>query len=243
VWAEIENRFRALCAQEGRAGILSAVPVSKVRLLPEQAAYLRRKLAPLGIPEQEVTAVSLGMGYHHDEIEAIPDGWTGRKPAHSRWDDYVDAYGGLNRCLRRVGSALAEEFGGVAEGPTRDGVVGRVNHVREYFPTCVSHRAFAETAGLGWRGKHGLIVTPEFGPAFRLTTVFLSLQLEAPRRELAGCGECSACLEVCPVLRKGVAHADANVYREMCRRRIRALALAADVCGICVRRCWEVARR
>jgi epoxyqueuosine reductase QueG len=243
MWGKIQERFRSLCAQEGREGVIAAVPVAEVRLLPEQAAYLRLKLAPLGVPEREATALSLGIAYHRKEIEVIPGGWTKAKPVDSRWDEYVDAYGGLNRCLRRVGSALAGAFGGVAEGPTRDGVVGQVSHVREYFPTCVSHRAFAETAGLGWRGKHGLIITPEFGPALRLTTVFLPFRVEAPRLQPGSCGECSACLEVCPVLRKGTTHADPDVYREMCRRRIKALALDADVCGICVRRCWEAVAR
>lgn len=240
MWSEIEERFQVLCDQEGRQGVLSAVPLDAVRLLPEQRAYLRRKLATLGTPESGITAVVLGIGYHRDEIEAIPGEWIGPRPAVSRWDDYVDAYDELNRCLGRVSLSLAEAFGGVAEGPTRDGVAGSVTHVRDYFPTCVSHRAFAEESRLGWRGRHGLIVTPEFGPAFRLATIFLPAIVEAPARETNGCGECRACLEVCPVLKKGVTYPDPDIYREMCRRRIKALALSANVCGICVRRCWEV---
>ena len=114
-----------------------------------------------------------------------------------------------------------------------------MKHVREYFPLCVSHRAVAEAAGLGWRGLHGLIVTPEFGPALRLASVFLPARIEAPPRRLGDCGSCRACLDVCPILRKGTKMADPGAYREMCRRRIDLLALSADVCGICVRACWE----
>lgn len=240
MFSAVEEAFRALCLEEHRPGVLAAVPLSDVRLLPEQEAHVIRKVARLQLPVEEITAVSLGMAYRRDEVEAIPGGWTSKKPADGRWDDYVHAYHGLNRCLNRVSKALAEAFGGVAEGATREGIIDRVTHVRDYFPTCLSHRAVAETAGLGWRGRHGLIVTPEFGPALRLSTVLLPGRMEAGGRKLPGCGDCRACIEVCPILGKFWQQPDLDLYREGCRRRIKALALEADVCGICVRRCWEV---
>jgi epoxyqueuosine reductase QueG len=146
----------------------------------------------------------------------------------------------LNSALNHVANMLAERFDGVAEEATLSGLVDEVAHVSQYFPLCVSHRAVAEAADLGWRGRHGLIVTPEYGPALRLATVFIVGRVDSPQRQLAGCGTCQACLDVCPVLRVGTRKADPNFYREMCRRRIVSLGLDAEVCGICVRRCWEV---
>jgi epoxyqueuosine reductase QueG len=238
-WSQVESAFGALLADEGRAGVLAAVPVADVMLLDEQRDYLTKKLAPLGLPKTEVTAVSMGIAYAQAEIDPIPSEWGGSEGRKERWNEYAAAYHELNRCLSRLSRSIAERFGGVAEGPTREGVVGLVNHVTDYFPTCVSHRAFAEASGLGWRGRHQLIVTPEFGPALRLATVFLPGRLLARRRDLAGCGECEACVELCPVLRRGLESSDMNVYREMCRKRIKGLGLDADVCGLCVRRCWE----
>jgi len=139
----------------------------------------------------------------------------------------------VNDALNRVAVLLVERFGGVAEQATVTGWVGKVKHVTEYFPHCVSHRAFAEAAGLGWRGRHGLIVTPEAGPALRLATLFIPGSVTPEPRELTGCGDCRACLDVCPILRKG------SDYREACRHRINGLHLRAEVCGICVRVCWE----
>jgi epoxyqueuosine reductase QueG len=209
----------------------------------------------------------LGLFYHESEVLAIPATWQSKSAGSERWNDYARAYQELNRTLDYVSSELAAEFDGVTEKATIEGWAGKVQHVGDYFAHCVSHRAFAEAAGLGWRGRHGLIVTPEAGPALRFATVFVPYQprtgrgmeyrVRSQHRELVGCGDCRACLDVCPILREthpanpaknlgrssGNAGRSTSDYREACRRRIHALGLAADVCGICVRVCWEQVRR
>jgi hypothetical protein len=240
----IEGEFRRLCERAGRRGVIGFVPVEGVRLLPEQAAYLRRKLEVLGLVLSEaegawsdITAVSIGLLYHEHEILAIPEGWVSEPPEDGSWNQYARAYTELNRLLNHIASQLAERFGGVAEGATLEGWVDQVKHVNDYFPHCVSHRAFAEAARMGWRGRSGLVVTPEAGPALRFATVFVPQRLSPDGRELAGCGDCTACLEVCPILRPE------EGYRERCRRRLGALGLEDEVCGICVRACWEAVMR
>ena len=232
---EIEREFRLLCEQLGRRGVIGSVPVENVRLLPVQSAYLQHKLDGLG-PWSDVTAVSVGLLYHKPEISAIPHGWVGKPPEDGRWNRYARAYTELNRLLNEIATRLAKQFGGVAEQATMEGYVGQVSHVNDYFPACVSHRAFAEAARVGWRGKHGLVVTPEAGPALRLATIFIPQPLLPDDKHLPGCGDCSACLEVCPILRPE------EGYLEKCRRRLEALGLDDEVCGICVRVCWEAVR-
>ena len=230
--AAIEGRFQELCAGVGRQGIIGYSPVEAVHLLPEQAQHLQGKLQAL-TPVAEFTAVSLGLLYGDDEILAVPPVWKSKPAADDRWNAYARAYQALNRTLDQVSTVLAAEFGGVAEKATIEGWAGKVQYVADYFPHCVSHRAFAEAAGLGWRGRHGLIVTPEAGPALRFATVFVPGRITGSYKKLVGCGDCRACVDVCPILR------EASDYREACRRRIHALGLEADVCGICVRVCWE----
>ncbi len=229
---EIEREFRLLCEQAGRRGVIGFTSVEEVRLLPEQSAYLRRKLAGMGA-WSDITAVSIGLLYHEAEMLAIPAGWVAKPPEDGRWNQYARAYTELNRLLTDIASQLAGQFGGVAEPATVEGWVEQVKHVNDYFPHCVSHRAFAEAARVGWRGKSGLVITPEAGSALRFATVFISQRLSPDNRELPGCGDCIACLEVCPIL-----HPEEG-YRERCRRRLKALGLEDEVCGICVRVCWE----
>jgi len=243
MWREIESLFRGLCAQEGREGLLAAVPLVDVSLLPAQAEYLSRKLMHLAVPVDGVSALSIGMAYHPAEIEAIPPEWTGRIPSGSEWHEYARAYDRLNESVNRVSSALAAQYNGVAELATLDGMACAVTHVSDYFPHCVSHRAVAEAAGLGWRGRHELIVTPEYGPAVRLATVFIPQRVESPARHLGGCDGCSACLDSCPILREAGEGTSQDSYREKCRRRIMSLGLGAEVCGICVRSCWGAITR
>lgn len=56
----------------------------------------------------------------------------------------------------------------------------------------------ARKAGLGWRGKHTLLLNREAGSYFFLGEVFTTLPLpvDAPVRN--HCGQCQACMDVCP---------------------------------------------
>nr|MBC7246016.1 hypothetical protein [Chloroflexota bacterium] len=231
---DIEQLFQQLCAEAGRQGVIGFSSLDMILLLPEQQQYLEKKLKTLG---REITAISLGVFYHEHEVLSIPATWQSKPSPNDCWNEYAQAYITLNHTLNNIAQKMVTRFGGIAEQATIEGWAGQVRHVREYFPHCVSHRVFAEAAGLGWRGKHGLIVTPEAGPALRFATIFISGRIPSSPKELPGCSECRLCLEACPILRK------ASDYREACRQRIRALGLQADVCGICVRACWEHIRK
>ena len=58
--------------------------------------------------------------------------------------------------------------------------------------------ALAEKAGLGWRGKHTLLINKAHGSWFFLGEIYTNLPL--PIDEIASnhCGTCSACIDVCP---------------------------------------------
>jgi epoxyqueuosine reductase len=56
----------------------------------------------------------------------------------------------------------------------------------------------AAQAGLGWRGKHTLLLNREFGSMFFLGELYVSLDLPVSTPEANHCGSCSACMDVCP---------------------------------------------
>ena len=58
--------------------------------------------------------------------------------------------------------------------------------------------ALATKAGLGWRGKHTLLLSREAGSYFVLGEIYTSLELPPDPPASEHCGSCERCLEVCP---------------------------------------------
>ena len=56
----------------------------------------------------------------------------------------------------------------------------------------------AVKAGLGWRGKHTLLLSRERGSMFFLGEIYTSLKLAPPEQQTDHCGSCTACIDVCP---------------------------------------------
>ncbi|MGD9889384.1 MAG: tRNA epoxyqueuosine(34) reductase QueG [Halothiobacillaceae bacterium] len=63
----------------------------------------------------------------------------------------------------------------------------------------VYETGLAENAGLGWKGKHSLVLSRGAGSWFFLGELFvdLDLPLDTPI-EQGHCGRCTACIDVCP---------------------------------------------
>jgi epoxyqueuosine reductase len=56
----------------------------------------------------------------------------------------------------------------------------------------------AQKAGLGWRGKHTLLLSREAGSTFFIGEILVDLPLPVDAPTDAHCGQCSACIDVCP---------------------------------------------
>ena len=63
----------------------------------------------------------------------------------------------------------------------------------------VSHKLVANLAGLGWVGKNCLLITQDYGPRIRLSSVLTDAPLRAGSRVDEDCGSCLACVRFCPV--------------------------------------------
>ncbi|MCB1961494.1 MAG: tRNA epoxyqueuosine(34) reductase QueG, partial [Rhodocyclaceae bacterium] len=62
----------------------------------------------------------------------------------------------------------------------------------------VTEVALADAAGIGWRGKHTLLISREAGSFFFLGEIFTDLPLPIDPPVNDHCGDCTACIEVCP---------------------------------------------
>ena len=58
--------------------------------------------------------------------------------------------------------------------------------------------ALAARSGLGWRGKHTLLLSRDAGSLFFLGELFVSLDLARDPPTGAHCGTCERCIEICP---------------------------------------------
>jgi len=58
--------------------------------------------------------------------------------------------------------------------------------------------ALAGKAGLGWRGKHTLLLNREAGSAFFLGEIYTELPLPVDAPQAEHCGNCRKCLDICP---------------------------------------------
>ncbi len=56
----------------------------------------------------------------------------------------------------------------------------------------------ASRSGIGWRGKHTLILSREAGSMFFLGEIYVDFALPATEPASGHCGSCTSCIDVCP---------------------------------------------
>ena len=63
----------------------------------------------------------------------------------------------------------------------------------------VMEHAFARNAGLGWIGKHSLLISPEYGTYVFIGELIIDKELEYDEKEVKDlCGNCRICIDECP---------------------------------------------
>jgi len=164
-------------------------------------------------------------------------------PSPAYYQEYLD----FNRRLDEMAGRLAEvlEVAGcrVRLHPATLGVIDP-----ETLAAPFSHKLAATRAGLGWIGKSALLVTPELGPALRLTSLLTDAPLVpgAPLTE-SECADCRACTDICPgraisgeewwAGRPRHEFYDAFACRRAALERARARSMDSTICGLCLAVC------
>lgn len=82
-----------------------------------------------------------------------------------------------------------------------NGVAAQASHPAGGF---VVYPALAQKSGLGWKGRHGLLITPEFGPRQRISAIFTSINnlpdhgSNSHSWVASFCEKCGKCIKACP---------------------------------------------
>jgi epoxyqueuosine reductase len=163
---------------------------------------------------------------------------------HGPTMDYYEEYLRLNTALDDATGTLVDVLrvhGHAAERVTATGADIDTGNGHGPFP----HKTAATTAGLGWIGKTALFVSPRFGPAVRLATVFTDLDLPVGDAiSESRCGDCRDCVEACPAGCGRDVRWSAGMPRDdlfdaaACRHQMTLFDnVDAQICGICIAAC------
>ncbi|HET7763502.1 MAG TPA: tRNA epoxyqueuosine(34) reductase QueG [Burkholderiales bacterium] len=151
--------------------------------------YMRRhgtkRTRPPSLVPGTVRVISARMDYRPDAAESLGVLADGSKAFVARYALGRDYHKVLRARLQRLAHRIAGE-------------VGRFGYRVFTDSAPVMEVELARKAGLGWRGKHTLLIARDAGSFFFLGDIYTDLPLpaDAPVRE--HCGSCKKCIDVCP---------------------------------------------
>ena len=125
-----------------------------------------------------------------------------------------------------------------AEGCQAFPIPGSLPYNKETLRSVFSHKLAAHLAGLGWIGKSCLLITPEFGPRVRFTTILTDASLATGIPIDKKCGQCQICVVSCPVQAfKGKEFQPGDPVDMRFNTRACFEYRHTHPCGICVAKC------
>ena len=91
----------------------------------------------------------------------------------------------LRKRIKQLGQKIEQQMGQLGYRPFVDSAP-------------ILERPLAEKAGLGWVGKHSLLINEEAGSWFFIGELLVDLPLPIDKPVEKKCGQCVACLKICP---------------------------------------------
>ena len=147
------------------------------------AASPARRGDPRTLWRDVCSIVMLGVNYGpgHDPLAILKERERGAISVYAQGDDYHEV---IKPRLKTLARWLVEKAGG---------------DVKVFVDTAaVMEKPLAASGGLGWQGKHTNLVSRRFGSWLFLGAIFTTLDLPPDAAETDHCGQCRACLDVCP---------------------------------------------
>lgn len=144
------------------------------------ANHFDKRLDPTKLVEGAKSVVMLSYNYFPEDDLAKENNFKIAKYAYGEDYHYV-----IKRKLKDLVKFINSEIGEVE---------GRV--FVDSAP--VMERAWAKKAGLGWVGKHSLLLNRNMGSFFFLAELIIDLELEEDPPIKDYCGTCTRCIDACP---------------------------------------------
>jgi epoxyqueuosine reductase len=198
-YADLARRIKTWAAELGfqSAGIAEAdLSAAEPRLLEwldkgwhGEMEYMARhgalRARPAELKPGTLRVISCRMNYASDvsgslEQDLIPD-----KALIARYARGRDYHKVLRDRLQKLCDRIAAEAGSFGYRAFTDSAP-------------VMEVELARLAGLGWRGKHTLLLSRDAGSWFFLGEIYCDLPLPADAAESDHCGTCTRCIDVCP---------------------------------------------
>lgn len=142
--------------------------------------YFDMRLDPRILVEGAKSVISLTYNYYPSELQR-PDSYKISKYAYG-----VDYHFVIKDKLRELMNFIQEE-------------IGEVNGRAFTDSAPIMEGAWAEKSGLGWMGKHTVLISKQKGSFFNLAELILDLELDYDETfPTDHCGTCTRCIEACP---------------------------------------------
>ncbi|MEM8663531.1 MAG: tRNA epoxyqueuosine(34) reductase QueG [Pseudomonadota bacterium] len=144
---------------------------------------LDRRSHPHGLWPEARAIVMLGQNYGpaRDPMADLTRTDRGVVSVYARGRDYHDVMKGR---MKTLAQRFVARYGG---------------DVKVFVDTApVMEKPLAQSAGIGWQGKHTNLVSRRFGSWLFLGAIFTTLALPADAPHADRCGRCRRCLDVCP---------------------------------------------
>jgi epoxyqueuosine reductase len=155
------------------------------------ASHGLKRARPAELVPGTVSVITVRMDYlPHDtpsdwqaqELQRLRRPGEGIVSLYARGRDYHKV---LRSRLQKLADAIAAEVGPLGHRVFTDSAP-------------VLEAELAARSGLGWRGKHTLVLNREAGSMFFLGEIYVDLAMPATPAVQGHCGSCSACIDVCP---------------------------------------------
>jgi len=173
------------------AGLLAWLEAGFHGSMHYMQAHGLKRARPAELVPGTVRVLTARMDYlpRHGDADWQAIEWAGLKsPQHAQLSIYArgrDYHKVLRTRLQKLAERLAEAVGPLGYRAFTDSAP-------------VLEVELASRSGLGWRGKHTLTLHREAGSMFFLGEIYLDLPLPLSEPVTAHCGQCRACIDVCP---------------------------------------------